>query len=195
MINNIWFVMLSFGIIVAAITGRIDEINNIIISSANNAVKLCLDLLGVLCFWTGLMKIIEKSGVLSKISSFLKPCLSYLFPDVPKDHPAIYAMIMNLVANFFGLGNAATPLGIKAIKELQKLNKKKDTCSNSMGLFLILNTCAFQLIPTTIIALRSSAGSINPSQVLVPIWVASICANFAGIFVFKMISIKHKEDY
>ncbi|MCG8401190.1 MAG: nucleoside recognition protein, partial [Firmicutes bacterium] len=163
MLNYIWFGLLAVGIVVGIINGRIEAVTQAAIDSAGKAVELGIGLLGVMCLWTGLMGIAEKSGLVKRISRFLRPVLEFLFPHIPKKHPAMGAVVMNLVANLLGLGNAATPLGLKAMNELQKLNPGKDTATNAMCMFLVLNTSAIQLIPATIIAVRSAAGSQNPA--------------------------------
>lgn len=189
MLNYIWFGMLVIGIIVAILNGRIEAVTDAAIDSAGKAVELCIGLLGIMCLWTGLMGIAEKSGLVRRISRVLTPILEFLFPKIPKKHPAMGAIVMNLVANFLGLGNAATPLGLKAMAELQKLNPKKDTATNAMCMFLVLNTSAIQLIPATIIAIRSASGSQNPTDIIGTIWVASACAAVTGIIAAKSFSI------
>lgn len=193
MLNYIWVGMLITGIIVGIMNGRIDEVTKAIVSSSQNAVELSIGLLGVMCLWTGFMGIAEKSGVIEAIAKILRPLIKFLFPELPKNHPAAGAIVMNLVANFFGLGNAATPLGIKAMKELQKLNKKKDTSTDAMSTFLVLNTCCVQFIPATIIAVRASAGSENPAEIIGTIWVTTICATIVGVIAVKTFSFAYKK--
>ena len=193
MLNYIWVGMLIIGIVVGVINGRIDEVTKAIDNSSQNAIELSIGLLGVMCLWTGLMGIAEKSGIIKTIAKILRPLIKFLFPEIPKNHSAAGAIVMNLVANFFGLGNAATPLGIKAMKELQKLNKNKDTSTNAMSTFLVLNTCCIQFIPTTIIAVRASAGSKNPTEIIGTIWVATICATIVGIIAVKFFSVVYKK--
>lgn len=193
MLNWIWLFMLVIGIFVGIINGRVQETTEAIINSSKTAVELSIGLLGVMCLWTGLMSIAEKSGIVRGISKLVRPIIGFLFPQVPKNHPAIGAIVMNLVANFMGLGNAATPLGVKAMNELQKINPKKDTASNEMTMFVIMNTAAIQLIPATLIALRAAAGSTNPTQVISSIWIASICAGIVGIATAKTLSIVFKR--
>lgn len=188
MLNYIWVGLLLIGFIVGVINGRIDEVTKAAMDSAQSAVMVCIGLLGVMCLWTGLMKVAEKSGLVTGIGRLVRPILRFLFPDIPKDHPALGAIVMNLVANFLGLGNAATPLGIKAMNELQKLNKDKKTATDPMCMFLVLNTAAIQLIPANIIALRSSEGSKKPAEIMVCIWIASICATIMGIIAAKLLS-------
>lgn len=194
MLNYIWFGMLVFGIIVGIINGRIDAVTQAVVDSSKGAIELSIGLLGIMCLWTGLMGVAEKSGMIRLISRAVRPVLRFLFPSIPKDHPASGAIVMNLVANFLGLGNAATPLGLKAMGELQKLNKHKDTATNEMSMFLVLNTACIQLIPATVIAVRSAAGSKNPAEIIGTIWVATICASCAGIIAVKILSFFRRES-
>lgn len=188
MINYIWVGLLLIGFVAGILTGRIDQVTKAAMDSAQSAVLVCFGLLGVMCLWTGLMKVAEKSGFVSMIGRLVRPVLRFLFPDIPKDHPALGAIVMNLVANFLGLGNAATPLGIKAMNELQTLNKDKKTATDSMCMFLVLNTAAIQLIPANIIALRTAEGSKKPAEIIVCIWIASICATIMGVIAAKLLS-------
>lgn len=187
MLNYIWMGMLLIGFIIGGLNGRLEAVTQAAFNSSKSAVELSIGLLGILCLWTGLMGVAEKSGLLSKLAYLVSPLIRLLFPQIPKKSPAIGAIVMNMAANFFGLGNAATPLGLKAMKELQNHNAVKDTASDSMIMFLILNASAIQLVPATIIALRSSAGSTNPAEVIVPIWVASACAAATGIIAVKLL--------
>jgi spore maturation protein A len=186
MLNYIWLGMLAIGFVIGILNGRVDAVTKAAVDSAQDAVSLSIKLLGVMCLWTGLMSIAEKSGLVKIIARVVRPLMQVLFPEVPRTHPAMGAMVMNLVANLFGLGNAATPLGLKAMNELQKLNPNKETASNSMSMFLVLNTSVLQLIPATVIAVRAAAGSENPTEIIVPIWVATFCACLTGITVTKM---------
>ncbi len=180
--------MLVFGIIVGIFNGRVDAVTKAIVDSSKNAIELSIGLLGIMCLWTGLMDVAEKTGIIRTISRVVRPVLKFLFPGIPKNHPALGAIVMNLVANFLGLGNAATPLGLKAMAELQKLNRDKDTATNEMSMFSVLNTSCIQLIPATIIAVRSAAGSKNPTEIIGTIWFASVCATIAGIISVKILS-------
>ncbi|MHB8063240.1 MAG: nucleoside recognition domain-containing protein [Ruminiclostridium sp.] len=194
MLNYIWVGLLLIGFIAGIFNGRIDQVTKAAMDSAQNAVMVCIGLIGVMCLWTGLMKIAEKSGLVTGIGRLVRPILGFLFPDIPKEHPALGAIVMNLVANFFGLGNAATPLGIKAMNELQSLNKDKKTATDSMCMFLVLNTAAIQLIPANIIALRTAEGSKKPAEIIVCIWIASICATIMGIIAAKLLSKVWKDN-
>lgn len=189
MLNYLWFGLLIIGFAVGIMNGRIEAVTQAAIDSTSTAVNLCIGLLGVMCLWTGLMAIAERSGLVGYIARAVRHVMKFLFPGIPKGHPALGAIVMNLVANFLGLGNAATPLGLKAMGELQKLNPKKKTASNDMSMFLVLNTSAIQLIPATIIAVRSAAGSANPAEIIGPIWIASACATAAGVIITKILSV------
>jgi spore maturation protein A len=186
MLNYIWFGMLVIGIIIGMMNGRVNEVTNAAIESAGDAIKFSINLLGIMCLWSGLMKIAEKSGLVKTIASAVRPVLGFLFPQIPKNHPSMGAIVMNLAANILGLGNAATPLGLKAMSELQKLNPSKHTVSNEISMFLILNTASLQLIPTSVIAIRAHAGSKNPAEVISTVWIASASAAIAGIVSAKV---------
>jgi spore maturation protein A len=192
MLNYIWFAMLVTGVVFGVLTGRINEVSQAFVDSAGNAVELAIGLLGVMCLWTGIMKIMEKSGTMAWIAKCARPLTRFLFPEIKHKSSALGAILMNLAANFLGLGNAATPLGLKAMDALQKLNPKKDTASNPMCMFLVLNTAAIQLIPVTIIAVRKQAGSSNPHEITAAIWIASICATLAGIAAAKIFAFISK---
>lgn len=194
MLNYIWIGLLMLGFAFGIVNGRLDDVTKAAMDSAQTAVTVCIGLLGVMCLWTGLMKVAEKSGLIRIIGRAVRPVLIFLFPEIPKDHPALGAIVMNLVANFLGLGNAATPLGLKAMKELQSLNKDKKTATNAMCMFLVLNTAAIQLVPANIIALRTSAGSKKPAEIIICIWIASVCATIMGIIAAKMLSAVWKKD-
>lgn len=188
MLNYVWMGMLVVGFIIGTVNGRVEDVSSAAIGSAGKAIELCISLLGIVCLWTGLMAVAEKSGIVGYIARLLMPLLKFLFPDVPKNHNAMGAIVMNLSANFLGLGNAATPLGLKAVSELQKLNSSKDTATNAMCMFLVLNTSAVQLIPATVIAVRADADSANPAEIIVTVWIASICAFVSGIVFVKLFS-------
>ena len=177
----IWAGLLAIGFVAGILSGRLEEVTKAAFDSAGRAVELSIGLLGIICLWSGLMKIMEKSGVINIIARMARPFLRILFPQLIGNDRAMGAIVMNLAANFMGLGNAATPLGIKAMQELQKVNTRKDTASDAMCMFLVLNTSAIQLIPATVIAIRSDAGSAAPAEITSCIWAASLCASIAGI--------------
>ena len=188
MLNYVWLGMLVAGFILGMLNGRLEEVTQAAFVSAGKAVELSIGLLGIMCLWAGLMNIAEKSGMLKVIAFLTRPVLRLLFPGIANNNRALGAIVMNLAANFLGLGNAATPLGIRAMAELQKVNDKRDTASDSMCMFLVLNTSAIQLIPTTVIALRSNAGSAAPAEITVCVWIASICATCIGIIMARLLS-------
>jgi spore maturation protein A len=186
MLNIIWpiFIILSF--IYAILVGNVDNINNAIFESTENAVSLFITLLGTMCLWNGIMEIASRTSVIDKLSRILNPIIKFLFPDL-KDNKIIQKQIsMNMIANILGLGNAATPLGIKAMKSMQKNNKEKDKLTNSMAMFIVLNTASLQIIPTTVIAIRNSLGSNNPTKIIFPVWIATIVAAIVGVTVTKL---------
>lgn len=181
MINIIWLLLLVIGIVYAGLQGRIDVVTQSAIGAAEGAVALSLKLVGVMCLWLGMMKIAEAAGMVRFIARLLSPFICFLFPSVPKNHPAMGAIIMTLSANMLGLGNAVTPLGIKAMQALQQLNSKKDTASDAMCTLLALCTAGFTLIPATIIAIRSAAGSNNPTEIVGATLVVSLMATISVI--------------
>ncbi len=190
MLNIIWpaFIIISF--VYAIMMGNVEEVNKSIFDSAGSAVELSITFLGTMCLWNGIMKIVQETSLMKKLTTLLKPLMSFLFPELKKECPAKEKISMNIIANILGLGNAATPLGIKAMSELQKDNTKKDTLSNSMVMFIVLNTASLQLIPTTVIAIRTSLGSENPSSIIVPVWIATMVAAITAIFVTKSLMKK-----
>ena len=189
MLNILWpiFIILSF--IYGLISGKVNEINNGIFKSLTDAVELTITFLGTICLWNGLMEIVKKTTLINKLTKILKPLINILFPELKENQKAKEEIAMNLIANILGLGNAATPLGLKAMKTMQKENKKKDTLSNSMMMFIVLNTASLQLIPTNVIAIRSSLNSDNPTNIILPVWIATIIAAMVGI-IFTRILIK-----
>lgn len=191
MLNIIWPIFIIISYIYAIFTGKVNEINNSVFESCESAVKLTITFLGTMCLWSGIMQIAKKTTLVDKLTQFLNPIMKLIFPDIPKESPIHKEISMNIVANILGLGNAATPLGLKAMKSLQKENPKKDTLTNSMAMFIIINTASIQIIPTTVIAIRSSLGSTNPTSIIIPVWVATICAAVAGIVTAKILMKKY----
>lgn len=193
MLNIIWpaFILISF--IYAILTGNVNQINQSIFDSAASAVELTITFFGTLCMWNGIMKIAQETTFMKKLTNLLKPLINFLFPDCINNEKVKQEISMNMVANILGLGNAATPLGLKAMKTMQKDNEKKDTISNSMAMFIVINTASLQLIPTTVIAIRSSLNSLNPSQIIFPVWIATIAAAFAAISAAKFFIYRDKK--
>lgn len=181
MVSYIWAFLIGIGIIYSLISGNISVINESILTNANKALELILNLLPIIVLWTGILKIAEVSGLLDKFSNFLNPILCRLFPDVPKNNKALGYISSNIAANMLGLGSAATPAGLKAMNELQKINNQKDTASTPMITFLVLNTAGVTLIPTTILALRVAYKSANPGEIILPAILATACSSIAGV--------------
>lgn len=181
MMNYIFSFLILTGIVVAAINGRIDVVVNVATSSAVSAVERAITLIGIISFWLGIAKVAEKSGLIDIVSRKMTPFFSWLFPSIPKEHPALGCILMNITANIFGFGNAATPFGLKAMQELQKLNDTPEVASDAMCTFLAINTSSVTLVPTTILALRASYGSENPTEVIGAIIFATICSTIAAI--------------
>lgn len=192
MINIIWAGLIVIGFLVGALNGKIDLVTSALIDSAKDAVELSLGLVGVMGLWLGIMRIGEDSGLIKSIARILRPGMKLLFPDVPKDHPAMGAMIMNISANILGLGNAATPFGLKAMEELQSLNPRKDTATNAMVTFLAINTSSVTLIPSSTIAILSSAGSTNPTEIIGPTIIATTVSTIVAIIVAKTLQSSNK---
>ncbi|MEG1002513.1 MAG: nucleoside recognition domain-containing protein [Clostridium sp.] len=187
MINYIWFAMIFFGIIFALITGNADKITEAIVSGSGNTVTFVIELAGIMCFWCGVMKVAEKSGLTQILAKALRPILKKLFKDAAKDEKALGAIVMNLTANMMGLSNAATPFGIKAMEEMDRLNKGSSIASNDMSLFLVMNAACIQLVPTTIISIRAASGSINPGIIIVPAIISTTVAAAVGIMCCKIL--------
>lgn len=193
MLNIIWPIFIIISYMYAIFSGNIEKINNSVFDSAKSAVELTITFFGTVCLWNGIMQIAKETTLMEKITKILQPIMKFLFSEIKKDSTANQEMSMNIVANILGLGNAATPLGLKAMKTLQKENNKKDTLSDTMMMFIILNTASLQIIPTTVIAIRSSLGAKEPTEVIVPVWIATICAAIAGVIAAKILIKKVKK--
>ena len=187
MINFIWCGMIVIGIVVGVLTGNIEAVSTAAIEWAETAVELSLGLIVVMALWLGLMKIAEEAGLVKAMGKAMKPLMIKLFPEVPADHPAMGSIVANMAANFFGLGNAATPLGIKAMQELQDLNENKEEVSNAMVTFLAINTSSVTLISSSIIAYRSAAGAVNPADVIGPTIIATAVSTTVAIIACKVL--------
>ncbi|KON87181.1 spore maturation protein [Sporosarcina globispora] len=183
MVNIIWVILTVIGVVFAMINGTMNEVNEAIFNGAKEAVTLCIGLISILVFWLGMMRIAEDAGLLKKLASLFRPIVKKLFPEVPSDHPAMGYMLSNMMANMFGLGNAATPLGIKAMEELKRLNGGKNEASRSMITFLAINTSSLTLIPTTVIAIRMNYNSASPTDIVGPTLVATFCSTLAAIMI------------
>ena len=218
MLNYIWFAMVVGSILLA---GGIDFYNEVLtpdqevslqqekrnlneetklgqvttaaIKAANTGVEIAIGLIGVMALWLGVMKVAEEAGLTKALARMVKPITRWLFPTIPSEHPAIGAMIMNIAANMLGLSNAATPLGLKAMEELDKLNPNKGEATDDMCTFLVLNTSAITLVPATAIAIRASLGSQNPQMIIVPAILAATCATIVGVTTVKLIQKFNKK--
>ena len=186
MLNWIWLFLVVVALIVGAINGRIEEVTNAAFEYANKSVEIAIDLIGIMALWLGIMNIAQEAGLVRMLARAIKPISRRIFPEIPPEHPAMGAMILNIAANWLGLSNAATPLGLKAMEELQKLNKIKDTATNAMATFLALNTASVTLIPATIIGVRLSLGSKNPAEIIGTTIFASGCATIVAVTVTKL---------
>ncbi len=193
MVNYIWFFLILIGITFSFFTGNIDKINDSILTNGTESLDLVLSILPIIVLWTGILRIAEDAGLLKKFAKAVEPLLSRLFPDVPKDNPALGYIASNVAANMMGLGSAATPFGLKAMKELQKINDKKDTASVPMITFLVLNTGGVTIVPTTVLALRLAQGSMNPSEIIVPGIIATFCSSVGGLLLDYYIRKKRRK--
>lgn len=200
MLNYIWGLMILIGIVYAAFAGNMEAVTNAALDSAKEAVTLCITMVGVMSLWVGLMEIASDTGIIAKFTKKIQPFITFMFPDIPKNHKAREYISTNIIANILGLGWAATPAGLQAMKELSALeedrrNKKiltkkkpmeKGIASNDMCTFLIINISSLQLIPVNIIAYRSQYGSVNPASIIIPCIIATLISTIAGILFCKI---------
>lgn len=188
MLNTVWLVLIVGSVAVALFTGNVKEVVNSVTESAGSAFKLALGFTGVMALWLGLMKIAEESGLVNHFTTLLSPLMRRLFPSIPDGHPAMAAMAMNIVANMFGLNNAATPLGIKAMKDLEQINPHKGTATDEMCMFLAINTSSVQLIPAGPIAFMAAGGSSDPTAIVLPALIATFVSTAVGITAARFLS-------
>lgn len=193
-INSIWFFLILASIIVAAYNGTMGAVTRASFDAAKNAVTLALSLIGTMALWLGIFKVAEEAGLTLMIARAIRPVMTRLFPDVPSEHPAMSAMIMNMAANMLGLGNAATPFGIKAMTELDRLNPQKGTATNAMCLFLALNTSSVTLLPLGVIAVRAAANASRPAAILFPGLIATACSTTAAIIAAKLFARRYRSE-
>lgn len=193
MLNIVWPIFIILSVTYGIFSGNLSNLNSSIFESVDTAIKLTINLLGTMCLWCGIIQIANKTSIIDKLTKILKPLIRIIFPEVKRGSKVEKEISMNMIANILGLGNAATPLGLKAMKSMQDENPKKDTLSNSMAMFIILNTASIQIIPTTIIAIRNSLGSSNPTSIVFPVWIVSICSATVGIVVTKIFIKLSKE--
>jgi len=196
LLNKLWPIFIVLSICYAIFTGNIEKINNSIFDGTKSSVELSINLLGTICLWNGIMEIAANTNIIGILTKFLEPILKILFPEIKNNAKIKSEISMNMIANILGLGNAATPLGLKAMKSMQKENKDKTKLTNSMAMFIIINTASIQLIPTTVIAIRNSLGSEKPTQIIFPVWLVTIIAAVTGILVTKIfIKIEGEKDW
>lgn len=193
MVNKIWGFFILSGILFALFTNRIDLINTEILESTKTSFDMIVKIFPVMALWLGIMKIAEKSGLLNILSIKLSKVLKIIFPEIPKNHISLSYIASNVICNLFGLGNAATPFGLKAMSSLQELNNKKDTASKSMITFLVLNTTGLTIVPTTIISLRMMHKSINPSSIVLPCFISTLISTLMGLLINYLISKRRKS--
>lgn len=197
MLNYLWGGMILVAVVYGTLTGRIEAVGSAAVDSSKEAVELCITMLGVMALWTGLMKVAEASGLTKKFLRLARPVLRFLFPDVPEDSKANDYIASNMLANILGLGWAATPFGLKAMAELQKINTaqggKKEVASRAMCTFLIINISSLQLIPVNIIAYRSQYGSVNPAEIVGPAMVATFISTLAAVVFIKVTEQRGKK--
>ncbi|MBQ6998346.1 MAG: nucleoside recognition protein [Clostridia bacterium] len=185
MINYIWAFMILFSVVVGALNGRLEDVVQAAFDGANNSIQTVLGFIGVTALWSGLMKIAEQSGLVRVFTRLIRPINRIIFSDLKKERKAMEAVSANMVANILGLANAATPLGIKAMQELDRINGNSKTASNAMCMFAVINSASIQLIPSTMIGIRASMGSAAPSEIILPVWIVSICAALCGVILTK----------
>lgn len=192
MINKIWSFFIITGIVFSMLTNNIEVINKEILSSTKTALDMVIQIFPVMALWLGIMNIAKKSELLDKFSTILNPILTKIFPEIPQNHESLSLMTSNIVANLFGLGNAATPLGLKAMKSLQELNRNKQIASRSMITFLVINTSGMTLVPTTIISLRVLYNSTNPTEIVFACILATLCSTIGGLIIDRLLASRYK---
>ncbi len=184
--NYIFYFLIIFSILFAAINGKLQEVTEAVLSGADLSVKVAFSLIGIMAFWLGIMRIAERAGIVNMINKLIKPIAKILFNEVPPDNKAIGDIAMSFSANAIGLTNAATPIGLKAMEELQEINKDKESASNSMCMFLAMNTAGFQIIPATVIAVLAGVGYKNPTEIILPTLIVTGTAFVSAIIIAKI---------
>lgn len=187
-LNWIWLGLVAVSVVVGAASGRLEAVTRAAFDGARIAVEISLGLVGIMALWLGIMRVAEAGGAVRLLARAIRPLARRLFPDVPAEHPALGAMLLNIAASWLGLGNAATPLGLKAMEELQRLNPTPDTATDAQVTFLALNTACITVVPATIIAVRVSLGSANPTEIVVPTIVASACATLVAVTAARVLA-------
>ena len=188
MMNTLWVILVLFSYLFSFFAGTTEAVTTALFAGAEQAVKLILSLLGMMCFWTGFLAVAEQSGLTQKAEKLFAPLMRFLFPDLSSESPACQAIVMSMTANLLGLSNAATPLGLAAMEHLQKENLTPDTATDSMCMFVVINTASITLIPTTLLTLRNSAGSCAPFEILIPVWICSFLSVTSGVLAARYAS-------
>jgi spore maturation protein A len=194
MINHVWFFLIVFGIIFSLITGNLNEVNESILKEAQEGVLFSISLMGCMAFWMGIMNIAKKSGLINKMAKGLRPIMRFLFPEIPDGHPALNSIVMNMILNMFGVGNAATAFGLKAMEDMNTLNKNKKRATNAMCMFLVVNMSSLQLIPLTVIKIRMDLGSKAPYEIIAPTLMSTFISTVIAIGVCKALERRKQYD-
>ena len=194
MLNYVWSGLVIISVLCSVFLGNTEDLSKALVDSGASSIGLIITMAGIICLWTGIMKIAVESGLTSVFAKVFSPLLRPLFPNLDKDSDAFKSISMNISANLLGLGNAATPFGLKAMEQLHTLNNKSDTASNEMVVFIVMNTASLQLLPTTLASLRQSYGSSAPFEIIVPVWISSACALTAALICACTLNcVKRKE--
>lgn len=193
MLNYIWPILILCSFIYAIFSGNIENVNNSIFESLEEVISLSMTLVGTMCLWCGLMEIVKNTSIMKKLIKLLRPILNWLFPESKNNKGAMENISINTISNILGLGNAATPAGIKAMESLQKENKNNKRLSNSMMMLIVLNTTSIELIPTTVIAIRSSLNAASPADIIIPIWFSTIIGTTVGVISTKILIKRGKN--
>lgn len=193
MMGYIWGGMILVAFLFGLINGQTEAVTQAVLDGAGSAVSMAFELLGMMCFWSGLLEVAKRAGLTQKLARCLRPIMRVLFPRLAPDSPAISAMVMNITANFLGLSNAATPLGLAAMSELQKVAPKNGRATDEMCMFVVINTASISLLPTTLIALRTAAGSQEPLCIILPVWICSLAALTVGVLTAKLLAQRERR--
>ena len=185
--NYLWPIMIIVSYLYALFTGNIEKVNNSVFASVSDVVNLTMTLLGNMCLWCGIMNIVKNTKIIDILKRILRPLLRWLYPDEKNNEKVMENISINMVSNMLGIGNAATPAGIKAMAEMQKNNKNKTSMTDSMATLIVLNTASIQLVPTTVLAIRSSLNSQNPTEIIIPIWISTIVGTVVGVLANKIV--------
>lgn len=193
MLNYLWPIFIIISFVFAIISGNIENLNSSIFESIDSVISLSMTLVGTMCLWCGIMEVVKNTSIMSKLTKLLKPVILWLFPDAKYNKDALDNISINVVSNILGLGNAATPAGIKALESLKESSNDKLSLSDSMMMLIVLNTTSIELIPTTVIAIRQSLNSQNPASIIIPIWISTIIGTIVGILSTKFLIKRSKN--